>query len=71
LRKLNKYMRIGMLCVGITFILKQFIILPELVSGVLIGFGLGLELIGVYSMRHDMSKFKNCKRNFLKKCFNK
>lgn len=60
-----------MLCCATTVILNHFIILPESVSGLGLGTGIGLELIGVYSINHDMSKLKNYKMNFLKKTFSK
>ena len=60
-----------MLCIATTLLLNHFIVLPEFVSGLGLGTGIGLELIGAYSINHDMSKLKSYKMNFLKKTFSK
>ncbi|EJO5346560.1 hypothetical protein NRP93_000611 [Clostridium botulinum] len=72
MKKPNKTLIIGIFIISITTILRNFLIqLPEFILGLGYGIGIALELIGVYSIKHDISKFKNCKRKFLKRCLNK
>ncbi|NEZ52907.1 hypothetical protein FCV20_13190 [Clostridium botulinum] len=71
-KKANKTLIIGIFIITITTSLRHFTIqLPEFVLGLGYGIGIALELIGVYSINHDISKLQNCKRNFIKKCLNK
>ena len=71
MKKTNRCICIGTLCCATTVLLNHFIALPEIVSGLGLGTGIGLELIGAYSINHDMSKLKNYKINFLEKTFSK
>ncbi|EPY2274386.1 hypothetical protein ACXAUS_003283 [Clostridium sporogenes] len=72
MKKANKALIIGIFIIAITMNLRHFTIqLPEFVLGLGYGIGIAFELIGVYSINHDISKFQNCKRNFVKKCLNK
>ncbi|AGK97947.1 hypothetical protein [Clostridium pasteurianum] len=71
-RKPNKFLSIGLFIAGIALFLKNSSIpLPDFIDGLLLGSGIGLELIGIYSMNYDISKFRNYKRNLLNKCLNK
>jgi len=71
-KKPNKALIIGIFIISITTILRNFLIqLPEFILGLGYGIGIVFELIGVYSINHDISKFQNCKRNFIKRCLNK
>lgn len=69
MKKLNRLAALGMLCIGITLILKYVLGLPEAVSGVGIGIGIGLELIGVLTMNHKTSKIREFKMALFKKIF--
>lgn len=69
MKKLNKMTSIGLFIVVLTFILPRFIALPHLILGLGLGVGLTLELIGAYSMNHDISKLRNCKKNMFQKVF--
>lgn len=69
--KLNKNISIGMFIVAITLLLNNLIKLPDFIYGLGFGTGIGLELIGIYSMKHDISKLKSYKINFIRKCLNK
>ncbi|AUM95289.1 hypothetical protein RSJ11_09075 [Clostridium sporogenes] len=72
MKKPNRTLSIGIFIIVITTILRHFTIqLPEFTLGLGYGIGIAFELIGVYSINHDISKFQNCKRNFIKKCLNK
>lgn len=72
LKKPNTTLSIGIFIIVITTILRHFTIqLPEFILGLGYGIGIGFELIGVYSINHDISKFQNYKRNFIRKCLNK
>ncbi|ACA53722.1 hypothetical protein ACLD43_04970 [Clostridium botulinum] len=72
MKKANKALVIGIFIIAITTSLRHFTIqLPEFVLGLGYGVGIALELIGLYSINHDISKLQNCKRNFIKKCLNK
>lgn len=58
----------GIFLVGLSFILKHLVgQIPDFIIGLLLGTGVGLELLGIYAMRHDLSKF----RNFKKRMFNR
>jgi len=72
LRKLNKFTTIGVIIFAITPLLRGFSIqLPCFINGLILGTGFAFTLMGMYSMNHDISKFKKYKMIFLKKCFNK
>lgn len=69
MRKINKYLQIGLLLVIVSMILQRFTDVPEFVHGILLGTGIVLEFIGGYSINHDISKLKNYKMNLFKKVF--
>lgn len=72
MQKLNKLMKIGLAIIPIMLLLKNLSIqLPDYLQGLFLGIGIGFELIGIYSINHDISKFKNYKMNLLKKYFNR
>lgn len=71
LKKINKTLSIGLLIVAITLLLKHVVQLPEFICGLGYGTGIAFELIGAYSINHDISKLKNFKSSFLKKCWNR
>jgi hypothetical protein len=63
--KRNWYLSIGILLIAAEIGINHFVKLPELVNGFALGLGIGLELIGVYTINNDMSRIKKFKRNIL------
>jgi len=64
-RKMNWYLRVGILLVGVLIGLNHFIELPEALYGLGLGLGIALELIGAYAIKHDMHKAKEFKKRLL------
>ncbi|NRD77842.1 hypothetical protein HPT25_10520 [Bacillus sp. BRMEA1] len=70
MKGLNNFYRIGVLIVAIMLLLHLFSIhLPDFIEGLCIGIGIALELIGIYTMKHDISKLRNFKMKIVKKVF--
>ena len=66
----NKFLKIGLVIITIMLILHIHLInLPDFFEGLGYGIGIALELIGIYSMNHDVSKLRNFKKEVLKKMF--
>lgn len=65
--RLNKYIIWGLLINSIILSVKQFINIPESISGFGMGLGIALEIFGIYFIKHDITKIKNFKRNLIKK----
>ena len=62
MNKPNKLVGIGLIIISTTLLLKNCSIqLPEFIAGLGLGCGIAFELIGAYSMNHDISKLKNYK----------
>lgn len=51
---------------SISISIKHFIEIPDALAGFGTGIGLSLLIFGMYIMNHDITKFKNWKRNLLK-----
>lgn len=64
---LNNYLATGLLLYGLVSILNRTIGLPEFINGLGMGTAICLELIGFYAMKHDMAKFRNFKKNLVRK----
>lgn len=65
--KQNKLLSLGLFIIGMSLTLKHFSVpIPDFVDGLLVGAGIGLELIGIYTINHDLSKLKKFKRNLFK-----
>ena len=65
--KQNKFLGLGLFISGMSLILRHFSVpIPDFVYGLLLGTGIGLELIGIYAINHDLSKLRKFKRSFLK-----
>jgi hypothetical protein len=47
---------IGLLLVGAPFLLNDFVKIPDSLHGVLIGFGVGLEIVGLGRMKWGKRK---------------
>lgn len=63
----NKFFAAGIIIIAAATILDRLIGLPEFVAGFAYGIGSAFELLGVYSMRRSISKFRAVKIAFLKK----
>lgn len=63
----NKLLSIGISVIGIALLLKYITQVPDSIYGFLTGLGIGIELLGIYSLNHDISKLKNFKKKLLKK----
>ncbi len=67
---LNNFFRVGSVIIAIMLLLHLYSIqLPDFIEGLMLGSGIALELIGIYTMKHDISKFRNFKKKLLKKVF--
>lgn len=66
-KQMNLYLILGLLINSIIFSVNHFIELPDFISSLGIGIGICLELIGLYSINHDITKIKNFKKNLIKK----
>ncbi|MCU7492372.1 MAG: hypothetical protein ACM3UR_03665 [Bacteroidota bacterium] len=70
MRKPNKILSLGMLLIGITYILKHFYAgLPDFLEGFMIGLGLALELAGIFGASPAYPKLHSLKTRLLKKLF--
>ena len=66
----NNFFRIGSVIVALMLMLHLFSIqLPDCVDGLMLGSCFVFELIGIYTMKHDISKFRNVEMKLLKKIF--
>ena len=66
-QKKNWYLSFGLLTIAVMSTLKIFFDLPHFAYGIGLGLGLVLELTGLYTMRHDLTKFRNAKFSLLKR----
>ena len=71
MKKFNIYHSLGLLFISINLISVQFTLLPDFIEGFCVGIGIVLVFIGMYAYNHDISKFRNNKINFLKRCLGK
>ena len=67
MNKMNWYLRSGLLISSIVIGFNHFIELPGIIHGFVLGTAVALELVGIYLLRHDMTKTKNFKKNFFSK----
>lgn len=56
---------VGVLVVGVLWGINHFIKLPDFIFGLGLGLGIALELLGVFAIRHDMTKVRRCKKRAL------
>lgn len=69
MKKLNKYTAFAMVFSG-TFIMSvRYSLLPDFFQGLFAGIGIFLFSMGMYAYNHDISKLKNYKMSFFKRCF--
>ena len=71
MKKVNNYIRSGLLVYVIWAFSKRFFQLPEFINGFLLGLAIVLMLSGGYIENHDINKLKNYKRNILIKLRNR
>lgn len=64
MRKLNKFIKYGLVFNGIFLVSNQFNLLPEFFKGVFAGLGITFILIGSFSESPVISKFKAYKKSF-------
>ncbi|MED1206101.1 hypothetical protein [Heyndrickxia acidicola] len=58
----KKFFHIGLVIIAIMLLLHLYVIhLPDFIEGFMLGSGIALELIGIYTIKHDISKFRNFK----------
>lgn len=67
IKQMNLYLSLGLLINAIILSANHFIVLPDFIYGLGLGIGISLELIGIYSINHDINKIKNFKKNLIKK----
>ncbi len=65
--KTNLYTGIGIFLVGITLLLKNLLALPEFFSGLGLGMGLALELVGFIKCSHGQNYIKNAKLSLIRR----
>lgn len=65
MRKLNNYIRFGLLIYAFWMISKEFFQLPEFVNGFCVGLSIVLLLLGAYRENHNINKLKNFKRKVI------
>lgn len=70
MRKLNNYIRSGLLIYVICLFLKHFFQLPEFFNGFFLGLAIVLMLWGGYIENRDINKLKNFKRKIFIKLRN-
>ena len=62
--KMNKYMRWGLLINSFYIGIKQFIAIPDSIACFVMGIGISLLVFGIYSTKHDITKFKEWRKGF-------
>ncbi|MDF2673708.1 MAG: hypothetical protein K0R09_1973 [Clostridiales bacterium] len=65
--KTNKPLFIGVLASGIYFFTKGIMPVPDVLQGFLIGIVFAGYFVGIYGLRHDISKLKEWKKSLLKR----
>lgn len=65
MRKLNNYIRFGLLIYAFWMISKEFFQLPEFLNGFCAGLSIVLLLLGAYRENHNINKLKNFKRKVI------
>lgn len=65
MRKLNNYIRFGLLIYAFWMISKEFFQLPEFLNGFCAGLSIVLLLLGAYREKHNINKLKNFKRKVI------
>lgn len=65
--QMNSHLILGFFICSIVLFFNRLIGLLEIISGFGLGIGIALELIGVYSMKHDITKIKNFKKSLIRK----
>lgn len=63
--KSNRSIYIATIALFIYIGIGRFVMIPPFLGGFLVGIGLTGYLWALYTSKHDVSKFKDWKRNFL------
>jgi len=56
MKKLNKYMLLGLLIIGAMLVLNQFSLIPDFIFGMGMGMGFGIEIVGIFAMKRESMK---------------
>lgn len=67
MKKLNNFIAFGMLFNGVFIFSTRTDLIPDIIAGLCAGVGIGLTLLGIYSINHDISKLKDYKKRILGK----
>lgn len=68
MRRPNKILTAGLLLIPSLFVLRLCQVkLPDFVEGLWLGTGIGLEFLGIYAEKHDLSKLRKFKLKLLGK----
>ncbi|MCF0146971.1 MAG: hypothetical protein HUJ77_01095 [Clostridium sp.] len=70
MKKLNNYIRNGLLIYVLCLLFNQFFQLPEFLNGFFLGLAITLMIWGGYAENHDITKIKNYKKRILLKIKN-
>lgn len=61
---------IGSFVIGTMLVFNHYALnIPDFLYGLCYGIGIAIELIGIYTLSHDVSKLKNSKIKIFKKIF--
>lgn len=69
-KKPNIFVGIGLIIIFAARTIEQYWALPHLISGILMGLGLGLELLGAFICCRVPSRLRDAKRAFFRKILN-
>ncbi|WP_027631511.1 hypothetical protein [Clostridium hydrogeniformans] len=71
MKKLNNYIKFGLIFYVTFLIGNVFNLLPEFTKGLCVGLGSILVFIGIYSEKHDISKLRSYKKVLLRRVLSK
>lgn len=71
MRKLNNYIKLGIILFCIFQVSNCFNLFPEFLKGLCVGLGIALILLGAYSENHNIARLKNYKKRVFNKCIEK
>lgn len=69
MKKLNNLLCIGLFIVGAIQFLNHLVALPHFIYGLGLGIGLSFEFMGIFAMKHGISKIRKYKASLLKRIF--
>lgn len=71
MKKFNNYLSFGLFFNGIFITSNRYNLLPDFIEGLCAGAGIGLSLIGMYAINHDIYKLRNYKIKLFQRAFGK